>query len=172
MQGRATPEGTQRRAAGRAGYRRLGKTDLTVSVVGFGGYRTGRKSPDHRAALTAALAAGVNLIDTSSNYMLGDSERLIGEVLAESAVPRDEIVVVSKIGYVQGPNLDLAHQRESDGRPFPDMVHYTDGCWHCIGPEFLEDQLTRAFDRLGLATIDVLLLHNPEYFFLDAVHQG
>jgi aryl-alcohol dehydrogenase-like predicted oxidoreductase len=172
MQGRATPEGTQRRAAGRAGYRRLGKTDLTVSVVGFGGYRTGRKSPDHRAALTAALAAGVNLIDTSSNYMLGDSERLIGEVLAESAVPRDEIVVVSKIGYVQGPNLDLARQRESDGRPFPDMVRYMDGCWHCVSPEFLEDQLARALDRLGLETIDVLLLHNPEYFLLDAAHQG
>jgi aryl-alcohol dehydrogenase-like predicted oxidoreductase len=172
IEGRATPEGTQRRAAGRPGYRRLGKTELTVSLVGFGGYRTGRKHPDHRAALTAALAAGVNLIDTSSNYMLGDSERLIGEVLAETAVPRDEIVVVSKIGYVQGPNLDLARQREAEGRPFPDMVHYMAGCWHCIAPEFLEDQLTRTLDRLGLATIDVLLLHNPEYFLLDAAHQG
>src|SRR5436190_18602909 len=110
MQGRATPEGTQRRAAGRAGYRRLGKTDLTVSIVGFGGYRTGRADPDHRAALRAALAAGVNLIDTSSNYMLGDSERLIGEVLAEGSVARDEVVVVSKVGYVQGPNLELARE--------------------------------------------------------------
>src|SRR6266542_3910189 len=97
MAGRATRQGTQRRAAGRSGYRRLGQTELTVSLVGFGGYRVGRKSPDHRAALAAALAAGVNLIDTSSNYMLGDSERLIGEVLASSGVPRDEIVVVSKI---------------------------------------------------------------------------
>lgn len=172
IQGRATAEGTRRRAAGRPGYRRLGKTELTVSLVGFGGYRTGRKSPDHRAALTAALAAGVNLIDTSSNYMLGDSERLIGEVLADAAVPRDEVVVVSKIGYVQGPNLDLARQREAEGRPFPDMVRYMDGCWHCVSPEFLEDQLSRALDRLGLETIDVLLLHNPEYFLLDAAHQG
>jgi uncharacterized protein len=172
IQGRATAEGTRRRAGSLPGYRRLGKTELTVSLVGFGGYRTGRRSPDHRAALTAALAAGVNLIDTSSNYMLGDSERLIGEVLAETAVPRDEVVVVSKIGYVQGPNLDLAQQRVAEGRPFPDMVTYMDGCWHCVSPEFLEDQLARALDRLGLATIDVLLLHNPEYFLLDAAHQG
>ena len=170
--GRATPEGTRRRADGRTGYRRLGKTDLTVSTVGFGGYRTGRKSPEHRAALEAALAAGVNLIDTSSNYMLGDSERLIGEVLAASGIPRDEIVVVSKIGYVQGPNLDLARQCEAAGRPFPDMVRYVDGCWHCISPEFLDDQLIRALDRLDLETIDVLLLHNPEYFLTDAVHRG
>ena len=172
IRGRATLEGTARRAAGRAGYRRLGKTELSVSLVGFGGYRTGRKSPEHREALEAALASGVNLVDTSSNYMLGDSERLIGEVLASSGVPRDEIVVVSKIGYVQGPNLDLAQQREAAGQPFPEMVKYMDGCWHCISPEFLEDQLGRALDRLGLETIDVLLLHNPEYFLSDAAHHG
>ncbi|MGE3272853.1 MAG: aldo/keto reductase, partial [Chloroflexota bacterium] len=169
--GRATPEGTARLADGRPGYRRLGRTDLTVSLVGFGGYRAGRKAPEHREALNAALAGGVNLLDTSSNYMLGDSERLIGEVLAEAAVPRDGVVVVSKIGYVQGPNLDLAQQRESAGQPFPDMVKYMDGCWHCISPEFLEDQLTRALERLGLETIDVLLLHNPEYFLTDAAHR-
>ncbi len=166
--GRATPAGTRRRAGGQPGHRRLGRTDLTVSLLGFGGYRTGRKNPEHRAALVAALDAGVNLIDTSSNYMLGDSERLIGEVLASSDIPREEIVVVSKIGYVQGPNLDLARKREEAGAPFPDMVRYMDGCWHCISPSFLEDQLSRALDRLGLETIDVLLLHNPEYFLLDA----
>src|SRR4029079_9602075 len=129
-----------------------------------GGYRTGRSDPSHRAALRAALAGGVNLIDTSSNYMLGASERLIGEVLAEGASPRDALVVVTKIGYLQGPNLELAVQREAEGRPFPDMVKYADGVWHCISPEFLADQLERALERLGLSTIDVLLLHNPEYF--------
>lgn len=172
IRGRATPEGTSRRAAGRPGYRRFGRTELTVSAVGFGGYRTGRKSPEHRAALEAALAAGVNLVDTSSNYMLGDSERLVGEVLASSEVPRDEVVVVSKIGYVQGPNLDLAQQREAAGQPFPEMVKYMDGCWHCVSPDFLDDQLGRALDRLGLETVDVLLLHNPEYFLSDAAHRG
>lgn len=171
IEGRATRAGTARRAAGRPGYRELGRTGLTCSIVGFGGYRVGRRSPDHRAALEAALAAGVNLIDTSSNYMLGDSERLVGEVLAASGVPRDEVIVVTKIGYVQGPNLDLARERAAAGQPFPEMVEYMEGCWHCISPSFLEDQLGRALDRLGLATIDVLLLHNPEYFLLDAAHQ-
>jgi uncharacterized protein len=170
--GRATSEGTARRAAGRSGYRRFGRTELAVSLVGFGAYRTGRQRPEQRAALVAALEAGVNLIDTSSNYMVGDSERLIGEVLASSQVPREEIVVVSKIGYVQGPNLDLAQQREAAGQPFPEMVKFMDGCWHCIAPEFLEDQLGRSLDRLGLETIDVLLLHNPEYFLSDAAQRG
>lgn len=169
--GRATPEGTKRKAGDRPGYRVLGSTGLTVSCVGFGGYRTGRGDPSHRAALRAALAAGVNLIDTSSNYMLGDSERLVGEVLAEGVVPRDQVAVVTKIGYVQGPNLELAEQREREGEPFPEMVKYADGVWHCIAPEFLEDQLGRALERLGLETIDVLLLHNPEYYLSEAAHR-
>jgi aryl-alcohol dehydrogenase-like predicted oxidoreductase len=36
----------------------------------------------------------------------------------------------------------------------------------------LEDQLTRSLDRLGLETLDVCLLHNPEYFLTDAVKRG
>lgn len=169
--GRATAEGTERRAGGRPGYRAPGMTGLTVSAVGFGGYRTGRSDPAHRAALRAALESGVNLVDTSSNYVLGDSERLVGEVLAEGTIARDEVVVVTKIGYLQGPNLELAQAREAAGQPFPEVVKYADGVWHCISPELLDDQLGRALDRLGLETIDVLLLHNPEYFLSDAAHR-
>jgi len=77
-------------------------------------------------------------------------------------------VVVSKIGYVQGQNLALAEEREAAGTPFPGMVKYMDGCWHCIHPAFLRDQLTRSLDRLRLATLDVCLVHNPEYFLSDA----
>jgi aryl-alcohol dehydrogenase-like predicted oxidoreductase len=168
IEGRATPDGTRRRAASWPGYRRLGSTDLSVSMLGFGGYRVGRSDPNHRAALRAALQRGVNLIDTSSNYNLGDSEQLVGEVLAEGLLPREEVVVVTKIGYVQGPNLELAQQREAEGRPFPEMVQYGDTIWHCIHPEFLEDQLGRALERLGLETIDLLLLHNPEYYLMQA----
>ena len=48
------------------------------------------------------------------------------------------------------------------------MVNYGEGLWHCLHPEFLEDQLTFSLDRLGLETLDVCLLHNPEYFLSDA----
>jgi len=68
---------------------------------------------------------------------------------------------------VQGQNLALARQRT-----FADMVEYSDDCWHCIHPDWLEDQLTRSLDRLGLSKLDVCLLHNPEYFFSHARSQG
>jgi hypothetical protein len=179
--GRATPEATAARArrfaaAGLAhGYAALGATGLTVSRIGFGCYRVDDETPEHREALTRALLDGCALLDTSTNYMDGASERLVGSVLAQldraGRVPRGEVVVVSKIGYVQGQTLVLAHEREAAGMPFPDMVKPMDGCWHCIHPEFLQDQLARSLERLQLETLDVCLLHNPEYFFSDAMRR-
>ncbi|MGH7165297.1 MAG: aldo/keto reductase, partial [Nitrospiraceae bacterium] len=65
------------------GYVPLGSTGLTTSRLGFGGYRIDTEDPEHREALLKALRGGCNLIDTSTNYGDGDSERLIGTVLAE-----------------------------------------------------------------------------------------
>ena len=165
----------ERDAAARAGaYGPLGRTGLTVCRLGFGGYRVNDGTPVHRSALEQALAGRVNLVDTSTNYTDGGSERLIGQVLGEAIgrgrIAREEIVVVSKVGYVQGENMALAQEREAGGRPFPEMVRYQPDCWHCVHPAFLEDQLTRSLDRLGLRTLDVCLLHNPEYFLSDAAH--
>ncbi len=180
--GRATSESTAAYAARFSGhlsshaFAPLGVTGLTVSRVGFGTYRVDDRTKAHRAALEHALTAGANLVDTSTNYTDGASERLVGAVVGDLArsgrVAREAVVVVSKLGYVQGGNLALAKAREAEGRPFPEMVRYMDGCWHCLHPEFLEDQLARSLDRLGLETLDVCLLHNPEYFLSDAAHRG
>jgi hypothetical protein len=170
--GTAANAGRMRKAGKPEGYGPLGTTGLTCSRVGFGGYRVDDETPAHRAALEKALLEGSNLVDTSTNYADGGSERLVGEVLAElgrsGQLPREEVVVVSKIGYVQGQNMDLAADREASGRPFPEMVKYAEGVWHCLHPEFLEDQLARSLERLGLQTLDVCLLHNPEYYLSDA----
>lgn len=185
--GKATPQGTGQYVAKQLarsdpsrpasqGYTNLGATGLTTSRVGFGGYRISLGQEDHRRALEHALQHGCNLIDTSTNYADGESERLIGSVLKDlivkNTIDREEMIVVSKIGYVQGQNLKQAEAREKAGKPFPEMVKYGEGIWHCIHPEFLEEQLTVSLDRLGLATLDVCLLHNPEYFLSDAKNRN
>ncbi len=170
----ATPQGTARyfekiQAKGvHALSAPLGRTELLVSRVGFGGYRLHEFEPEHREALTNALLGGCNLIDTSSNYTDGSSERLIGQVLSElignGSLKRDEVVVVSKVGYVQGTALKEAKGRAERGTPYRDMVEYQSDCWHNISPEFLEAQITECLQRLRLEQLDVLLLHNPEYY--------
>ncbi len=179
--GHATPAGTRAYAArhadrGPGAFTDLGATELRVGRFGFGCYRIDDTTPDHRESLDLSLSSGCNLIDTSTNYTDGASERLVGSVLGarlgRGDLDRDAIVVVSKIGYVQGRNMRLAIERERGGTPFPDMVRYMDGCWHCIHPDFIADQLDRSLDRLGLATLDICLLHNPEYFLSDAKNRG
>ena len=173
MPGAASVEGT-RRYAQRAidqgipasAYRALGRTGLITSSLGFGSYRIDDRTPEHASAMEKALLGGVNLIDTSTNYANGSSESCIGHVLARQQ--REEFIVVSKVGYVQGQALALARTREQRGSAFPEMVKYTEGCWHCIHPEFLADQLGRSLGRLRVEKVDVYLLHNPEYFFTDA----
>jgi len=143
--------------------RPLGRTGLNVFPLGFGGYRIADGNRDHDAALRAYLARGGNLIDTSANYADGLSERLVGRVLKD--VGRDRTVIVTKGGYIQGQNMALAQSRN-----FSETVRYADGLWHCIHPDFLETQIRRSAERLQVETIDVYLLHNPEYFLTEIAH--
>jgi len=75
-------------------YRRLGKTEMEVSVIGFGAIKLPKIEQDvTTAALNKALDLGINYIDTARAY--GDSERKIGIALKDR---RDEFYLASKTG--------------------------------------------------------------------------
>jgi len=168
--GYATQAGTAAYAArfNTVAFNTIEPGGLQVSQAGFGCYRISTGVQTHAAALEQALQNGINLIDTSTNYADGGSERLVGEVLQrllnKHSLSRSQVVIVSKVGYLQGENLNLSRERKAAGTPFPDLVEYGPDLQHCIHPEFIADQLTRSLDRLGLATLDSYLLHNPEYY--------
>ncbi len=151
----------------------LGKTKYTASICGFGCYRIDDGIPQHKKALEKALLSGINIIDTSSNYSDGGSEIIVGKVLnkafSDNKINRENIIVVSKGGYLQGANLKLGMEREQSGKPFNDVVKCTQDMWHCISPDFLEEQITLSLQRLNLEKIDVYLLHNPEYFLTYSI---
>ncbi len=142
IHGYATAEGTE--AVGQQhdplSVGGIGTTGLTVSQAGFGCYRVSTGVAHHKTALQKALCEGINLIDTSSNYADGGSESLVGEVLenliTSGELSRDKIVVVSKVGYLQGQNYDLSQKRKQEGRPFPELVEYGEGMEHCNHPKF------------------------------------
>ncbi|MEJ2155830.1 MAG: aldo/keto reductase [Desulfobacteraceae bacterium] len=178
ISGAATIEGTLSLARRHPSlqYNRLGKTGWTVSPAGFGCYRVAAGFTPHFDAMVDALDSGINLIDTSTNYTDGASEQLVGQVLAhlisKDRMAREEVVVVSKVGYLQGQNYALSQERKQQGHPFPELVPYGKGLEHCIHPDFIEDQLDRSLERLGLETLDLLLLHNPEYYLGWAAGKG
>ena len=88
-------------------YRRLGRTGLRVSEISLGG------SPlPPEAVLRQALEYGVNYVDTSSSYMNGNSERLIGKILKGR---RDRLIVATKF-HAGRPGTDRAAlEKEFEG---------------------------------------------------------
>ncbi len=174
----ATTQGTQKYFTTHPHFksRKLGSTGFSVSPFGFGSYRISETEPAHIEALKKALESGINLIDTSSNYGdgSGGAEKLIGQILEDQfrigKIERSEIVLVTKVGYVQGKNLTEAKSRIENNQGWPDMVTYQDNIWHNISPEYLNEQIINSLTNLRVECIDVLLVHNPEYF-LKTSHQ-
>ncbi|MEA3522943.1 MAG: aldo/keto reductase [Campylobacterota bacterium] len=131
-----------------------------LEKISFGTYRTTFQNPVHSDALNYALENGVKYIDTSSNYMYGEAETLVGQALKNRN--RDEFTIVSKGGYIQGPNME----RVKEGWEVEDLVEYDPNCFHSISPMFLIDQIENSLKRLECEYIDVYLLHNPEYYLM------
>ncbi|MET0849609.1 MAG: aldo/keto reductase, partial [Candidatus Rokuibacteriota bacterium] len=80
--------------------RRLGKTDIQASVLGFGGSEIGYQGVSGRTVarlLGAAIDGGLNVIDTAECYE--DSESLIGKALGAR---RRDVYVFTKCGHAGG----------------------------------------------------------------------
>lgn len=150
-----------------------GADELWLSSIGLGTYLG---EPDEASdvsyteAIVAALTSGINVLDTAINYRHQRSERNIGSALAQTiaagTLQRDEVLVCTKAGYLS-----------FDGNPPPEprvyfMREYLEtglidpkelaGGMHSIGPAYLENQFERSRRNLGLDTIDLFYLHNPE----------
>jgi aryl-alcohol dehydrogenase-like predicted oxidoreductase len=126
-------------------FRKLGRTGLDVSEIGFGAWAIGgswgpQSEADSVAALNRALDLGVNLIDTAAGYGDGKSERIIGAVLKDR---RESVIVATK-------------------------TPPTEGAWppspYCVAsaryPEkYLRDNVEQRLRNLGTDRLDILQLH-------------
>src|SRR5436853_754497 len=153
---RATAEGTARYRDRFAEYRDAGfyrsVLGLNVSSLGIGTYMGGVDDAADRAYTDALLAAGengINFFDAAINYRNQRSERCIGAALKR--LQRDEIVICTKAGFLT-PDAVPAFLRPED----------VAGGMHSMAPEFLDDQIERSRGNLGVDTIDIFYLHNPE----------
>jgi aryl-alcohol dehydrogenase-like predicted oxidoreductase len=144
-----------------------------MSNFAFGTYRISDINPQHIEALKEAIESGVTMIDTSSNYMDGGAERAIAIAFREfDEYKKDEVEIVSKFGYLQGTNLFNYKENPSIIQNEEEVVKYSDECYHSISKSFIHEQLSASLERLERQRIECYLIHNPEYYILDAINRG
>jgi len=144
-----------------------------MSNFAFGTYRISDVNLQHIESLKEAIRSGITMIDTSSNYMDGGAERAIALAFSEfDDSIKDEVEVVSKFGYIQGSSLESYKEDAAFRGSAQEVVKYSNDCYHSISKSFLHDQLTRSLERLELDRIGCYLIHNPEYYLLDAINNG
>jgi D-threo-aldose 1-dehydrogenase len=154
--------------------RPLGRTDIAVAALGFGGNVLGNLYGvvDEGAALDTVAAAyetGVRFFDTAPLYGHGLSEHRLGTALRR--YPRDSFILSTKVGRllkpygkVPPPKLDPSQGGIfSDELPFQPIFDYSyDGTIRSI-----EDSL----QRLGMNRIDVVLIHDADEWTHQALYQ-
>jgi aryl-alcohol dehydrogenase-like predicted oxidoreductase len=132
-------------------YTTLGSTGMEVSRLCLGGMSFGGgfdwtlDEEDSREIIERAIDLGINFFDTSNAYSMGESEEIIGNVLAD--YDRDEQVVATKVyfptRYFKG---EESHPNASG-----------------LSRKTIEQELQNSLDRLGMDTIDLYQIHRWDY---------
>ena len=126
--------------------RRLGRTDLSIAPVVFGGNVFGWTADEETAfeLLDRFAAAGLNAIDTADVYSAwatgnigGESETIIGEWM-KARRKRNAITVITKVGSPMGPGKKGLSAR------------------------YIEEEVEASLKRLRIETIDLYLSHWPD----------
>lgn len=127
---------------------RLGDSPLAGSRLAYGCWRIadGREEKTGAAAVIAAYEAGYTLFDGADIYGGGRCEEILGRTLRKVSGMRERILIVSKCGVrpAGNPNPD------SPGRYDFSAAHIVQSC-------------EQSLKRLGVGTIDLYLLHRPDY---------
>ena len=123
--------------------RKLGSSDLDLSVVGLGTWAMGDdffgKVDDNQsvAAIQSAVDSGVNLIDTAPAYGAGHAEEVVGRAIRGR---REEVVVATKVGIIRTEN---------------DFIRN-------LKPDSLRREIDDSLRRLGVDVIDLYQIHWPD----------
>ncbi|HSE97171.1 MAG TPA: aldo/keto reductase, partial [Blastocatellia bacterium] len=117
-------------------------------------------------------------IDSAINYRFQRSERAIGAALKQlfdsGKAARDEIIIATKGGFIP---FDGEPPRDARGWVIENIIN-TGAARpedlvgsHCMAASYLEHQMSQSLRNLGLETIDIYYIHNPESQ-LDQIDRG
>lgn len=135
-------------------HRKFGRTGFTTTDIGFGAWQIGGawgdvSEADGRAALHAALDAGMSFIDTADVYGDGRSEKIIADVLKDRGGQRP--MVATKAGRRLSPHVADGYTKKN-----------------------LEGFIDRSLGNLGVERLDLVQLHCPpvEVYYRPEVFQA
>ncbi len=141
-------------------YRKLGNSDLEISVITFGAWAVGgwmwggTERKDAVDAIKAGYNLGVTSIDTAPVYGQGLSEEIVGEAI--NGIPRDKVQILTKYGM----RWDLAKgslgfkSKDNDGKDI-DVYKYA-------GKDSIIKECENSLKRLGTDYIDLYQIHWPD----------
>jgi aryl-alcohol dehydrogenase-like predicted oxidoreductase len=139
-------------------YRKLGKTDISVSEVGFGVWTVGTTwwgiTDDELGVdlMRQAFDLGITFFDNADSYGDGKGEELLARALGDK---RDEIVIATKFGY------DI-YNVSTDARPGHQERPQN------FSPEFVRKACEESLRRLRTDRIDLYQLHNPRMSAIES----
>jgi aryl-alcohol dehydrogenase-like predicted oxidoreductase len=142
--------------------------DCLVSSVGVGTYlgdSTDAVDERYHDAIVESLENGINVVDTAINYRDQRSERVVGAAIRDTDVDREAVMVSTKGGFVP-----FEGERPNDASAYIESEFLETGILdredlvmgNSLSPGFLDWSLDRSLDNLGLETIDLYYIHNPE----------
>ncbi|MCH8551927.1 MAG: aldo/keto reductase [Natronospirillum sp.] len=123
-------------------YRRLGRSGLKLSAFSLGSWVTFGKQVDTRDArdlLKTAYDAGINFFDNAEGYEAGESEKIMGQAIADLKLPRDTFAVSSKVFWGGDKQMQLG-----------------------LSAKHVRDACDLALQRLQVEYLDLFFCHRPD----------
>ena len=126
-------------------YVEFGSTGQQISAIAFGCMSlTREREADGKAAVHRAFELGITVFDTADIYGRGISEEILGEVLREGNISREQVIIASKCSIVS-PGMNDAYTYKA----------------YDLSPAYLKASCEASLKRLGTDYIDLYQLHWP-----------
>lgn len=147
-------------------YVRLGKSGLKVSRIILGCMSYGSKEcyrwvleeDEALKHIKLAYDLGINAFDTADIYSHGESERILGNAIKKLNLPREEIVIMTKVHHLVGRTAESVQslpEAEKDRRRYANQ--------YGLSRKHIFDSVKKSLERLQLDYIDLLQCHRFDY---------
>lgn len=129
---------------GKMVYRNFGNSGLKISAISVGNMINVRPDTyqEDKKIIEVCLKNGINHIDTAEIYAAGDAEIQLGKILKDLKVPREEVVIATKVHTAKDPEMNSARSTNR---------------------KHIKESIKKSLARLQMDYVDILYAHMYDY---------